>query len=71
MKILCSITIILLAYLIYGVYKKDFAKKNLDMINRYFPSFLIWPKDPKKYEILCKIVFPLFFVIFVILLISG
>ncbi len=71
MKIFFSITIIFLAYIIYGVYKKDFVKKNLDMINRYFPSFLIWPKDPKKHEMLCKIMLPLFFVIFFILLIMG
>ena len=59
--------IILLAFLTYGVYKLDFGKKHYDLSVKMFPSFLIWPKDPMKYELVGKVFFPILLVIFIVI----
>lgn len=71
MRILFFIIIVLLFYLVYGVCKQDFAKKNHSMMIKYFPSFLVWPKNPEVYEKLYKIVLLLFLAIFIVLFIIG
>jgi hypothetical protein len=55
-RILLILVIILLLYLTYGVFYRDFGTKHFNLVKRYFPNFLVWPKTEKVYIILFKII---------------
>ena len=57
-KIIVHITLItfflLSIYLVYGAWKKDFARKHYEIIQHYYPSFFLWPKRLSMYTIIYK-----------------
>jgi len=68
MRIFFIIIVLILSCLVYGVYRLDWASKNYEMTKRYFPAFMIWPKDVNKQKVVSKILFPLFLLVFITLL---
>jgi hypothetical protein len=48
--------VIITLYLLYGMLFKDFAGKHYDLLKKYFPAFIVWPKKRERYVVLYKIV---------------
>lgn len=61
-----AVVIILSAYLTCGALFKNFGEKHFDLMQRYFPSFLIWPRGKKSYVRSYKIMMPAFLILGII-----
>lgn len=53
-KTILVLAIIILIYVAYGAFYRNFGEKHFDLITRYFPQFMIWPKTQDVYVRLFK-----------------
>ncbi len=71
MKVFINVSLVVFIitslYIVYGVWHKDLAKRNYEYSKRFFPSFLIWPKDLSNYTRIFKLLSLLLLIGFLVL----